>query len=285
MTRVVVVTNGNAFAKLFLAPTLRRFADRVAAVYVVTGIRSDAGRVRSIWRYVRRSGVRYVGYKAFTYLLPLLARASGRLPEPFVPQLAASLGIPVRYVTTPDAPELLDTLRAGPSLLVSVSCPMRVPVEVLEAASAGAVNVHSSQLPADAGLAPYVWVLAQGRRATGVSVHVMEERFDTGAILRAPVVPITPRMSVLALFLRQAAVGGPALADVVGHTLAQGRLPAGAPQDHRARSYHGMPTRAAMRDLRANGHRLVRRGDVGDYLGALRADEAPAEPTAAAASA
>jgi len=278
VTRIVVVTNGNAFAKLFLAPTLRRFADRIDAVYVVTGIRSDAGRVRSIWRYARRSGVRYVAYKALTYLAPFAARATGRLPEPFVPQLATSLGIPVRYVATPDAPGVVAALRAAPALLVSVSCPMRIPVPVLEAASAGAVNVHSSLLPADAGLAPYVWVLAQGRATTGVTVHVMEERFDTGAILRAPAVPIAPRTTAMALFLAQAAAGGAALAAVAADVLASGRLPDGTPQDHRQRSYHGMPTRSAIADLRANGHRLVRRRDLVAYLRALRATDGHLPP-------
>jgi folate-dependent phosphoribosylglycinamide formyltransferase PurN len=269
---VVIVTNGNAFARCFLDETLRRHADRITHVHIVTGIRADTGRVRAIARYARRSGLRYVAYKASTYVAPLVLAATRQVHAPFVWQVTEELGVPTSFVTDPNAGAVLDQLRSRPGqLLVSVSCPMRIDAEVLEAATLGAINVHSSALPTDAGLAPYVWVLARDAPTTAVTVHVMDPRIDTGEVLQAPQVDIEPRTSAMALFLRQAEVGGRALSEVVGRTLHDGRLPAGTPQAAEARTYHGMPTRESIAALRANGHRLVRRGDLRRLVGRLRA--------------
>lgn len=272
MKPLVIVTNGNAFARLFLASTVERFADRIAQVFVVTGIRRDAGRLRSLARYAAVSGPRYVGYKALTYAVPAALRAMGRLDDPFVWQFAPRFGIRTAFVADPNDGAVIDSLRAGDEdrLLISVSCPMRIGSEVLDAATLGAINVHSSLLPADAGLAPYVWALARGAEETGVTVHVMEPRIDTGRILSAPRLRVEPGTSAMQLFLRQASAGGDALADVVAQTLRDGRLPTGVQQDPTRRSYHGMPTRAAIADLRANGHRLASAADFRRFITALR---------------
>lgn len=273
---VVIVTNGNAFARRFLDDTIRRHADRITHVHIVTGIRADSSRLGAIGRYARRSGLRYVAYKVVTYLAPLVLAATRRVRAPFVWQVADELGIPTSFVADPNDGAVLELLRSRPGqLLVSVSCPMRIHAEVLEAATLGAVNVHSSALPADAGLAPYVWVLARDAASTAVSVHVMEPRIDTGDVLRAPEVTIDPRTSAMSLFLRQAEAGSRALEEVVDETLRERRLPTGTPQDPSARSYHGMPTREAIAALRAHGHRLIRRGDLRRLVRTLREGATP----------
>lgn len=287
MTRLVVLTNGNAFARLFLTPLLERHADRVASVHLVTGIRADVGRARAIARYVRRSGPGYVAAKAATYLVPWALGRRGGVDAPFVDDLARRLDLPVHRVADPNVAEVIDHVAQPGTLLVSVSCPLKLGVPLLEAADLGAVNVHSSALPAYAGLAPYLWVLAHGETSTAVTVHAMEERFDTGAVLAAPPVPIRPGASMIELFLDQAVAGGRALADVVDTVVREGALPTGQPQDLARRSYHGMPTTAAVRAVRSHGHRLAAWRDVAAYRATLGQLAAPDRltPDGAASSA
>lgn len=288
MTRIVILTNGNAFARLLLTPVLERHAERIASVHVVTGIRSDVGRLRAIARYVRHSGIGYVATKVLTYLAPWLLGRFGTVPDPFVPDLARRLGIPVHHVTDPNVDEVVDHVARPGTLLVSVSCPLKVDVRLLEAADHGAINVHSSALPAYAGLAPYLWVLADGRSSTAVTVHEMEERFDTGAILAAPVIPIRPGTSSVGLFVAQVVAGAHALLEVVDAVVDTGALPPGRAQDLTRRSYRGMPTREAVRSLRQHGHRLVELGDLRAYRAAFtgvatgpRPEPGPAAATSA----
>ena len=199
------------------------------------------------------------------------------ISDPFVPRFARRLGIEVRFVADPNDLEAVRWVEDQPSvLLISVSCPMKLEPPLLDAADAGAINVHSSALPAYAGLAPYVWVLAKGEEVTAVTVHHMEERLDTGAVLAQPTVAIAPGVSAFELFVQQAQVGGPALRDVVSVAIERGALPVGRPQDHSRRSYVGMPTRATIRDLRRRGHRLLRIRDLVRYVRAVRGTTPPA---------
>jgi hypothetical protein len=65
-------------------------------------------------------------------------------------------------------------------LIVSVSTPERILPEVLALRSRRSDERALGAPPGVRGIAPYVWVLRNGERETGVTVHVMNERLDTG---------------------------------------------------------------------------------------------------------
>ncbi len=48
-----------------------------------------------------------------------------------------------------------------------------------------AANFHASLLPAYRGRHPVFWALRHGERWAGLTVHVMDEGFDTGDVLYA----------------------------------------------------------------------------------------------------
>ncbi len=62
--------------------------------------------------------------------------------------------------------------------------------EVFEAPWLGAINIHSSLLPAYRGVHPVSWVLINGERETGVTIHRVDRGVDTGGILAARSLPI-----------------------------------------------------------------------------------------------
>lgn len=68
-------------------------------------------------------------------------------------------------------------------VLVSVACPQILRKKILGIPHQAAVNVHYGMLPFYGGLYPSFWVLAQGEKYTGVSIHYMVEKVDTGDIL------------------------------------------------------------------------------------------------------
>ncbi|ANW18889.1 methionyl-tRNA formyltransferase [Streptomyces clavuligerus] len=68
-------------------------------------------------------------------------------------------------------------------LLLCYGFPWRFPGSVLRATRLGAVNVHTSLLPRYRGPLPVHWAIRNGDPEIGVSVHWMDERFDTGNLL------------------------------------------------------------------------------------------------------
>jgi methionyl-tRNA formyltransferase len=70
-----------------------------------------------------------------------------------------------------------------PDLLVCSGFPWRLPSEVLRVPRLGAVNIHPSLLPRYRGPMPVHWAVRNGDPETGVTVHWMDEEFDTGPII------------------------------------------------------------------------------------------------------
>lgn len=61
--------------------------------------------------------------------------------------------------------------------------PWRIPPPVLRLPRHGVVNVHPSLLPRYRGPAPVLWAIRNGDPDMGVTIHRMDENFDTGPIL------------------------------------------------------------------------------------------------------
>lgn len=59
----------------------------------------------------------------------------------------------------------------------------RIPRSLFETAAAGAANLHPSLLPAYRGATPVEWCIANGETETGLTLHRLEQGFDTGDIL------------------------------------------------------------------------------------------------------
>jgi methionyl-tRNA formyltransferase len=73
--------------------------------------------------------------------------------------------------------------RFAPDALLSWFWPKRIPSAVLRLPRLGAYGVHPSLLPRWRGPDPYFWALYAGDHETGVSLHLLEDEYDTGAVV------------------------------------------------------------------------------------------------------
>ncbi|MFE3142135.1 methionyl-tRNA formyltransferase [Streptomyces scopuliridis] len=79
---------------------------------------------------------------------------------------------------------LAKTLRGyDADLLICYGFPWKFPPSALRATSLGAINVHTSMLPKYRGPIPVNWAIRNGDPEIGVSIHWMDEEFDSGGIL------------------------------------------------------------------------------------------------------
>ncbi|MBX6381537.1 MAG: methionyl-tRNA formyltransferase [Microbispora sp.] len=68
-------------------------------------------------------------------------------------------------------------------LIVVYGFPWKIPREVLQSTRLGAINVHTSLLPRYRGPIPVHWAVRNGDPEIGVTIHWMDEEFDSGNIL------------------------------------------------------------------------------------------------------
>jgi methionyl-tRNA formyltransferase len=121
-------------------------------------------------------------------------------------ELAEQHGIPVHL---DESVETVDMKIAAlkPAVIYSFSYRHLIPESVLARAPLGAFNLHPSLLPAYRGRAPVNWVLVNGERETGVTLHHMVARADAGDIVGQRVVGIDDTDNALTLYRKLVPLG------------------------------------------------------------------------------
>jgi methionyl-tRNA formyltransferase len=117
-----------------------------------------------------------------------------------------------------------------PDLIVVGTFVKKLPRALLEIPKVAAINVHSSLLPAYRGALPEFWVIRNGEKQSGVTIHLMTEEFDAGRILAKTALDLARDETLLSISMKLAQAAVPLLADVLAR-YRRGERPEGEPQD------------------------------------------------------
>jgi methionyl-tRNA formyltransferase len=124
-----------------------------------------------------------------------------------------------------------------PAIIYSFYYRDLIPAEVLDLAPLGAFNLHGSLLPKYRGRAPVNWMLVNGEREGGVTLHRMVTRADAGDIVAQRAVEITDDDTAVTLYGKIVPLGA-ALIREYHPLIVAGNAPR-RPQDLGVGSYFG----------------------------------------------
>jgi methionyl-tRNA formyltransferase len=133
-----------------------------------------------------------------------------------IKQAALKLGLPVlqpESVKTDEAFALLEQHPADAYVVASYG--QIIPQRVLDLPKHGAINVHGSILPAYRGASPIAAAIANGDKATGVTIMLMDAKMDHGPTLAFATEPITSDDTTKTLEPRLSKLGADTLPDVL----------------------------------------------------------------------
>lgn len=109
-----------------------------------------------------------------------------------VAELAASRGIPVFAPEDINHPMWVKRIKdLNPDIIFSFYYRSMVKQTILDMPKAGCLNLHGSLLPAYRGRCPTNWVLVNGEKESGVTLHYMTAKPDDGDIVAQQRVPIS----------------------------------------------------------------------------------------------
>jgi methionyl-tRNA formyltransferase len=166
--------------------------------------------------------------------LPMFASAAPRT----ILDIAAERGIPALELGDADATETLAALEFD---AVCVACFSRkLPASLLRLPRLGCLNAHPSLLPAHRGPDPLFWIFYEGDEESGVTIHLMNERFDSGPIVLSETLPLADDTTEAELERACAIRGGVLLAEALAALNAGAIQP--QPQDGSRASYQSWPT-------------------------------------------
>jgi len=118
-----------------------------------------------------------------------------------VERLAGLHGIPVIAPENPNVPAIISIIKElRPDFVFSFYYRSMLKVELLQAATTGAFNMHGSLLPKYRGRAPVNWAIIRGESETGATLHEMVEKPDAGRIVDRQAVPILPNDVAVQVF-------------------------------------------------------------------------------------
>jgi methionyl-tRNA formyltransferase len=124
-------------------------------------------------------------------------------------ELAREREIPVWEVRRLSDPETIKVFATYHPHLICVSCfSKRIPPAILDIPQLGCLNVHPSLLPMNRGPEPLFWTFRDGNQRTGVTIHLMDEGMDSGAIVAQEIIEIPDGISYSALEEQSAELGG-----------------------------------------------------------------------------
>lgn len=83
-------------------------------------------------------------------------------------------------------------LDKSPDLVIVCGFSLKVPKDVLNIPKYGFLNIHFGKLPENRGPDPLFWSITKGKKHTSITIHQMDEGWDTGKILLEQSIPIIP---------------------------------------------------------------------------------------------
>jgi methionyl-tRNA formyltransferase len=151
--------------------------------------------------------------------------------------LARTNSIPVHVHEKIGVEEITQIAVLRPAIIYSFYYRNLLPAELIALAPLGAYNLHGSLLPKYRGRTPINWMLANGEREAGATLHHMVERADAGDIVAQRAIEITDDDTALTLYHKVVPLG----AELMRHyhpLIASGTAPRRA-QDLKQGSYFG----------------------------------------------
>lgn len=109
---------------------------------------------------------------------------------------------PTFIINTPNNPQFIEKLKElKPDIIINQSQNI-LKKELLNIPTIGVINRHNALLPKNRGRITPFWVLYKGEKETGVSIHFVNEKIDSGDIIIQEKYPVTEKDTFNSLVLK-----------------------------------------------------------------------------------
>jgi UDP-4-amino-4-deoxy-L-arabinose formyltransferase/UDP-glucuronic acid dehydrogenase (UDP-4-keto-hexauronic acid decarboxylating) len=107
-------------------------------------------------------------------------------------RLAETQGAPYYFTNSLNAAAAVQFLMAArPDIGVSAGWPSRVGAPTRDLFPFGVLNIHGGDLPKYRGNAPFAWAILNEEPRVGITVHLMDDGLDSGAVIAKAYVAVT----------------------------------------------------------------------------------------------
>ena len=119
-----------------------------------------------------------------------------------------------KSLKTPDAKEWISSLKLD-LILLGGGWPELIPLDILNIPLVGCLNTHPSLLPEFRGADVHRWQILQNVKRSGVTIHYIDETFDTGHIVGQKEIEIYPQDTPQDLAEKSAKISGELMINIL----------------------------------------------------------------------
>lgn len=255
--RIVILTYESLFSNMMTEHLLLEFPGQVAGIVRSDSLVYGKSLPAGVIHVLKSTGPRFVGRK---FLELMQSRATviafklmGRDPKTHsLREMRKLYNVPIIGSTDVNDAKTMEQIKAWqPDLVLSVYLNQFIKRDLIHLPTQGTLNIHPAMLPRHRGLWPYFWVIADGEKETGVTIHWVDEKFDTGDLLLQEKITVDPADTLTTLQYKSSVVGADMLVKAV-NLVAEGNPPH-ISQDNSRASYHSYPKPKDQRRFRQNG--------------------------------
>jgi methionyl-tRNA formyltransferase len=218
--KIVVFTGDFAHSvRKGIAEIGRTIPDLSWLIVIHTPKKPLAQLLKNQWRNLERNGWRWIPYQASDFWSRISARRTPRssrgpgagLAESALPKIEIQL----IQVLDIHAEATVDAVRGfEPDLGISLAAPILRP-SLFSIPRLGTLNLHKGRVPEYRGMPPAFWELWNDERHVGCTVHWVEQKLDSGDIVRETLIEREEHSTVRGLQLRLDEVGVSLMRDAV----------------------------------------------------------------------
>jgi methionyl-tRNA formyltransferase len=245
---VFLVADDPIYLPAFMDRVLTVRAAATQSVYLVPARINGQSAIQNARRYYRTFGL-HAAIQLGWRLLQVRAKRQS------VEAVCRRRGVNAAAVHYANDAGFLEELRAiSPDVVVSVSCPQILSRDLLEIPSVACLNIHGAILPAYRGIMPSFWMLANGEKCAGVSIHFVNEQIDAGDLCGQRTFDIEPTETLDQFLRRSKAVAADLVLEVLD-AIERNAIKR-VPLDLKSGSYYSWPDKEDVKRFRASGRRL-----------------------------
>lgn len=202
-------------------------------------------------------GTRFVIHKALNFVAVQLC--GGKFPGRFsVWHVLRKNNAQVLDFTSANSKAFRDFIEQEQiDLLVSIAASQRIKKETLNAPRYGCLNIHNARLPKNRGMLPNFWSLYHydTEPVSAVTVHMMNEELDDGAIVMQREFALDPKETLDQLIIRTKRENASVILEAISK-FKEG-VPELLPNNADEATYNSFPTAADVANFRNKGLRLL----------------------------
>lgn len=194
--RLVFCTNDSLFSSLILEQLLACEQIDIAGIYFSSRVRTKSGSLLGdIARIIKTSGLNYACYLALgTLFFEHWPLKHGR---PTAKKLAQKNDIPCFTHKDINAPASINWLNSlNVDVLFSGFFNQKLGKQALQVPSIDCVNLHPAPLPRYKGVDPVFYCFLNQEKTLTISLHRMDQHYDTGNVLDTASIRIEPNRSI-----------------------------------------------------------------------------------------